>query len=180
MSLSVLLGGARSGKSSAAQALAHALGRPVTYIATATPGDEEMAERIDRHRRERPAEWATVEEPLQLGDALAQVADGDTVLIDCLTLWLSNMMGAGDSEPTILTAAAKTAALAARRQGATIAVTNEVGLGIVPANPLAREFRDLAGRVNRVWVEHSDRTGLVIAGRIMPLVESSDWKESSQ
>lgn len=180
MSLTVLLGGARSGKSSAGQALAASLGRPVTYIATATAGDEEMAERIERHRRERPAGWATVEEAIQLGDALAQIADTDTVLIDCLTLWLNNMMGAGETEQTILAAAATTAGFAAARPGETIAIANEVGLGIVPANPLAREFRDLAGRVNRAWVEHSERAGFVIAGRIMPLLESSDWKETNQ
>lgn len=180
MPLTVLLGGARSGKSSAAQSLAVAIGRSVTYLATATPGDDEMAERIARHRDERPAEWTTLEEPIRLQDALTGITDADTVIVDCLTLWLSNMMGSGATEPTILSEAAAAAAMAAGRQGETIAVTNEVGLGIVPPNPLGRQFRDLAGRVNRIWVEHSNRTGFVIAGRIMPLLDISDWKETHQ
>jgi adenosylcobinamide kinase/adenosylcobinamide-phosphate guanylyltransferase len=177
MALTVLLGGARSGKSSAAQSLAHALNRPVTYVATATPGDGEMAERIDRHRSERPALWTTIEEPLQLRAVVAEVAEGESIIIDCLTLWLTNMMAQDKSEPDILAEARAAAALAADRPGATIAVTNEVGLGLVPPNPLGRQFRDLAGRVNRVWVDHSSRTGFVVAGRVLPLVELSDWKD---
>jgi adenosyl cobinamide kinase/adenosyl cobinamide phosphate guanylyltransferase len=180
MALTVLLGGARSGKSSAAQWLADAVHRRVVYIATATAGDNEMAERINRHRSERPADWTTIEEPTQLDAAIGSVSDGETIIIDCLTLWLTNMMGAGETESIILASAEATAANAARRSGETIAVTNEVGLGLVPPNPMAREFRDIAGRVNRLWVRHSHRAGFVVAGRILRLEELSDWKEARQ
>jgi adenosyl cobinamide kinase/adenosyl cobinamide phosphate guanylyltransferase len=176
MSLTVLLGGARSGKSTAAQSLAVETMRPTTYLATATAGDEEMAERISRHRRGRPQGWTTIEEPVLLQHALEKISDQDTVIIDCLTLWLSNVMGAGTPESAVLEDATATAAFAAARQGETIAVTNEVGLGLVPPNPLGRQFRDLAGRVNRVWVDHSARSGFVVAGRILPLLEISDWE----
>ena len=179
MALTVLVGGARSGKSSAAQSLATALDRPVTYLATATAGDDEMAERIDHHRRERPAEWTTVEEPLLIENALATIDDGYTVIIDCLTLWLNNMMGSGATEPAILAATAAAAAAAVERRGSTIVVTNEVGLGIVPPTPMGRRYRDLAGRVNRLWVDHSDRAGFVVAGRILALQELSDWGNST-
>jgi adenosyl cobinamide kinase/adenosyl cobinamide phosphate guanylyltransferase len=178
MAMTVLLGGVRSGKSSAAQSLAQATGRPVTYLATATPGDDEMAERIHHHRNERPSHWTTLEVPIELGEALAEIADSDTVIIDCLTLWLSNMMGDAIAAADITFAATTAAGYAADRAGETIVVTNEVGLGLVPPNPLGREFRDLAGRINRVWVDRSAKAGFVIAGRILPLVEFSDWKES--
>jgi len=180
MALTVLLGGARSGKSTAAQTLANDLDHPVTYLATATPGDDEMAERIDRHRSERPPSWTTVEEPIDLVVALRGVAPGATVIVDCLTLWLTNLMGAGMDDADILATASAAAAIAAQRHGATIAVTNEVGLGLVPPNPLGRQFRDLAGRVNRLWADQAARTGFVVAGRILPLVELSDWKETTQ
>ena len=136
-----------------------------------------MAERIDRHRSERPSSWTTVEEPLDLAAALRGVAPGDTVIVDCLTLWLTNMMGEGLAEDEIIATATVTATAAAERPGETIVVTNEVGLGLVPPNPLGRQFRDLAGRINRLWADHSDRTGFVVAGRILPLVEISNWKE---
>ena len=177
MTLTVLVGGARSGKSSEAQALASELDRPVTYLATAAPGDDEMAARIARHRHERPPQWTTLEEPIKLRDAIAGIAEGDTVIVDCLTLWLSNMMGEHESTPDILAEATAAAVTASKRSGETIAVTNEVGLGIVPATPMGRRFRDVAGLVNRVWVEHANRAGFVIAGRILPLLELSDWKE---
>ncbi|MDJ0924160.1 MAG: bifunctional adenosylcobinamide kinase/adenosylcobinamide-phosphate guanylyltransferase [Acidimicrobiia bacterium] len=177
MALTVLIGGARSGKSATASALAHQIGRPVTYIATATAGDDEMAERIDRHRTERPAGWVTIEEPTRLEARLAGIDEHDTIIIDCLTLWLTNMMGTGADEPDILKAARAIASAAAGRRGETIAVTNEVGLGLVPPNPLGRQFRDLAGRVNRCFVDESHRTCLVVAGRVLPLLELSDWED---
>ncbi len=179
MALTVLLGGARSGKSAAAQSMAEAFKKPVTYVATATAGDDEMSERIARHRSERATAWTTIEEPIQVGDTLRGIAVGNTVIIDCLTLWLTNMMGQGEDEANILRTAEAASLIAAGREGETIAVSNEVGLGLVPPNPLGRQFRDLAGRVNRVWVNHSSRTGFVVAGRILPLVELSDWKDTN-
>jgi adenosyl cobinamide kinase/adenosyl cobinamide phosphate guanylyltransferase len=121
-----------------------------------------MAQRIDAHRRERPIEWTTIEEPLELRVALAAAPAGSTVIVDCLSLWVANLLEHG-REPDDL------APLAAERMGLTIAVTNEVGLGIVPANELARRFRDVLGRVNAAWVDASDEAFLCIAGRTIAL-----------
>jgi adenosylcobinamide kinase / adenosylcobinamide-phosphate guanylyltransferase len=173
MSLVVLLGGARSGKSTLALELATGAGTAVTFVATAEALDDEMAARIARHRAERPAGWASVEEPLELGRALAGVEPGSTCIVDCLTLWVSNMLLRGDAEQAIVDAAATCAREAAAREGLTIAVSNEVGLGIVPATPLGRTYRDVLGAVNKAWVAAADWAGLVVAGRILRL-ESQD------
>ncbi len=165
MALTVLLGGARSGKSSLAIELATAAGGPVTFVATGEPLDNEMAERIERHRAERPADWVTVEEPYALADALAGVDPGDTVVVDCLTLWVANALERADEPARILETAAGTARAAADRPGLTIAISNEVGLGIVPMTELGRAYRDLLGSVNRVWVDASERALFVVAGR---------------
>lgn len=165
MSLTLLLGGARSGKSSLAVDLASRSGGPVTFIATATAGDEEMAARIAAHRGERPGDWTTVEEPLDLREAL-EAAEG-TVVVDCLSLWVANLLEA-DMEID-----AEAAAVAAGR-GSTIAVSNEVGLGIVPATPLGRRYRDVLGRVNAEWADAAETTLLVVAGRALPL--ASPWE----
>jgi len=154
VTLVVYVGGARSGKSTLAVERAHAEGGPVTFIATGEAGDEEMAERIARHKSERPAGWTTIEEPIDVAGALASVADTDTVIVDCLSLWIAN---GGDG------------ALPAPRGGLTIAVTNEVGLGIVPVNALARAYRDDLGRVNAAWVAASDEAYFVVAGRTLRL-----------
>ena len=158
MTLVVYVGGARSGKSRLAVERATAEGAPVVFVATGEAGDEEMAERIARHRAERPAEWETVEEPLALERALREAPSDATVLVDCLSLWVAN--GGGDA--AALDAAAARAAL-------TIAVTNEVGLGIVPANALARDYRDTLGRVNAAWVAAADEAYFVVAGRTLRL-----------
>ncbi|HEX3392524.1 MAG TPA: bifunctional adenosylcobinamide kinase/adenosylcobinamide-phosphate guanylyltransferase, partial [Solirubrobacteraceae bacterium] len=169
MALSVLLGGARSGKSTLAIRCADAYDGPVCFIATATAGDEEMAARIARHRVERPAAWRTVEEPLELEAALARV-DGDAlVIIDCLTLWVSNQLAAGIGDGEIAEHAARAAAAAAERAAPVIAVSNEVGQGIVPADPLVRRFRDVHGRVNATWVARAAQASLVVAGALLGL-----------
>jgi adenosyl cobinamide kinase/adenosyl cobinamide phosphate guanylyltransferase len=160
VTLVVLLGGARSGKSGRAVALASEAGAPVTFVATGEGRDEEMAARIEAHRRERPTGWTTVEEPLELGSVL-DAAEG-TVIVDCLSLWVANLLQRG-REPEDL------AAVAASRPGLTIAVSNEVGLGIVPANELARRYRDVLGRVNAAWVAASDEAFFCVAGRTIPL-----------
>lgn len=164
MSLVLYVGGARSGKSRLAVVHAQDEGAPVTFVATGEPGDEEMAERIARHRDERPPAWTTVEEPLELADALAGVPPGETVVVDCLSLWVANL-----GERDVEAPAAEAAALAARRDGLTVAVTNEVGQGIVPANALARTYRDRLGRVNQLWAEAADEAWLVVAGRRLRL-----------
>jgi adenosyl cobinamide kinase/adenosyl cobinamide phosphate guanylyltransferase len=166
VTLTLLLGGARSGKSDAAVRLG---GERATLIATAVPGDDEMAERIRRHRAARPSGWVTVEEPVDLGGALAALPAPEPVVIDCLTLWIANLVEAGRTDTEIVEEGRRVAAVAASRQGATIAVSNEVGLGIVPATPLGRRYRDLLGSVNADWAAAADRTLLLVAGRALEL-----------
>lgn len=169
MSLTVLLGGARSGKSTLALRRGLAYDGPVCFIATATAGDEEMAARISRHRAERPQQWETIEEPLHLDAALARARDEALVIVDCLTLWVSNLLAAGAAGEEIDEHAARAARQAATRTAPVVAVGNEVGMGIVPADPLTRRFRDVHGRVNATWVAHASQASLVIAGASLRL-----------
>jgi adenosyl cobinamide kinase/adenosyl cobinamide phosphate guanylyltransferase len=169
MTLVVLLGGARSGKSRLAQQLAAATGSPVTVVATATAGDREMADRIAAHRAERPPDWSTVEEPLDLSGALEAVSPRDTVIVDCLTLWVANLIEGDDGAAGVLELAVRTAAVAAGRPGTTIVVSNEVGLGVVPATELGRRYRDLLGEVNGAWAGLADRAWFLVAGKALPL-----------
>lgn len=161
----LILGGARSGKSRTAERLARDLAGPggtLVYVATAEPLDAEMHARIAAHRAQRGAGWRTLDAPLEIAAAIAAEArPGAAVLVDCLTLWLSNLMHAGrdvDAETRGLVEA-----LAAAR-GPVVLVANEVGLGIVPDNALAREFRDHAGRVNQAVAAAAGRVLLVAAG----------------
>jgi adenosyl cobinamide kinase/adenosyl cobinamide phosphate guanylyltransferase len=169
MTLSVLLGGAGSGKSTLAVRCGACYDGPVCFIATATAGDQEMATRIARHRGERPATWQTVEEPLELEAALARADDDALVIVDCLTLWVSNQLAAGARGLDIAEHAAAAAQRAAARAAPVVAVSNEVGMGIVPAEALARHFRDVHGRVNATWVAHASQASLVVAGAILRL-----------
>lgn len=166
MTLVVLLGGARSGKSQLAQRLA---GESATLIATAAALDEEMAERIRRHRAERPAGWTTIEETLDLGGALAAVEPDRSVVVDCLSLWTANLLEAGWKDDAVEREAEAVAAAAAARPGTTIAVSNEVGLGVVPVSELGRRYRDVLGRVNASWADAAERALLVVAGRTLEL-----------
>jgi len=170
MSLTLLLGGARSGKSTLAVRRAAAGAAPVVFVATGEARDEEMAERIARHRAARPATWQTVEAPLGLADALRLAPETSTVIVDCLSLWVSNLLEKGLDDDEVLSAARSAAALAAARPGLTLAVSNEVGMGIVPMHhPLGRRYRDLLGRVNTEWAEAADEAVLVVAGRQLGL-----------
>ena len=176
--LVVLVGGARAGKSALAADLARRWTGPVTFIATAEAGDEEMRSRIERHRAERPAAWTIVEEPLQLRDAVVGLDDGALAVLDCLTLWVANLLERGDSEHEIVAEAVAVAAVARARAAPVLVVTNEVGLGIVPATPSGRAYRDLLGRVNSTFVEQADRAALVVAGRLLrldPPAALGDW-----
>jgi adenosyl cobinamide kinase/adenosyl cobinamide phosphate guanylyltransferase len=166
VSLVVLLGGARSGKSALAVRLA---GEAATLIATATAGDAEMEERIRRHRAERPAAWTTIEEPIDLAAALGSVGAGQAVVVDCLSLWVSNLMEAGRPDSAIEDEARAVAVAAAARGGLTVAVSNEVGLGIVPVTPAGRRYRDVLGRANASWAIAAERALLVVAGRTLEL-----------
>jgi adenosyl cobinamide kinase/adenosyl cobinamide phosphate guanylyltransferase len=167
--LVVLVGGARAGKSAVAADLGRRWEGPVAFVATADAGDEEMRLRIERHRAERPAGWRTVEEPLRLRDALVGLDDGALAVVDCLTLWVANLLERGDSEQEIVAEAEVVAAVARARVAPVVVVTNEVGLGIVPATPSGRAYRDLLGRVNSTFVEQADRAALVVAGRLLRL-----------
>ena len=161
--LTLVLGGARSGKSRYAESLMAALPPPWIYLATAEARDAEMAERIAAHRTRRGTGWRTVEEPHDVASVLA--ADKGAILIDCMTLWLSNRMLAGaDMDAEI---AALEAALDGHVRPAVL-VSNEVGFGIVPDNELARRFRDLQGRLNQRLAAQADRVVLVVAG--LPMV----------
>ncbi len=167
MALVLVTGGARSGKTALAEALAARRGAAVTFVATGEAGDEEMAARIARHRAARPAGWRTVEEPLDVAAALTGAGD-DTVVLDCLSLWLANLMAA-DAVPD-----PAVAELAARRGALTIAVTNEVGMGVVPATPLGREYRDALGVLNATWARNADHALLAVAGRALVLSDADE------
>ncbi|ARS28400.1 bifunctional adenosylcobinamide kinase/adenosylcobinamide-phosphate guanylyltransferase [Sphingomonas sp. KC8] len=157
----LVLGGARSGKSGFAQRLAEAGGGPLVYVATAQAFDAEMADRIARHRADRGPRWTTVDAPHDLPDAIAGLRGGGVMLADCLTLWLSNrMLADADMEMEI----AALAAAIGQADGHVILVSNEVGSGIVPETPMGRLFRDHAGRANQAVAAVADRVALVIAG----------------
>lgn len=164
--LVLVLGGARSGKSRHAEALCARSGLEPVYLATATAGDAEMAARIERHRRERGAGWTTVEEPLELAAALARWRSPQRiVLVECLTLWLSNLMGA--ERPVEPAVDAVLAELDSDR-GPVVLVSNEVGLGVVPMNALARRFVDDAGRLHQRLAARAEHVVLLVAG--LPVV----------
>jgi adenosylcobinamide kinase/adenosylcobinamide-phosphate guanylyltransferase len=158
----LILGGQRSGKSRFGEELVLASGRRPIYIATATAGDDEMAERIGHHRARRSPLWTIIEEPLDLPEAVRRAATPDSaVLVDCLTLWLSNLIGAGrdaDAASRELTVVLGEAA------GTVALVSNEVGSGIIPDNPLARQFADAQGRLNQAVARAVGRVVLMVAG----------------
>ena len=159
--LTLVLGGARSGKSRYAESLLNALPPPRIYIATAQPLDDEMIARIATHRERRDGDWHTLEAPDDLVAPLAAVPMYAAMLIDCMTLWLSNRMLADadiDAEIVSLENAL------ARRNGVTVLVSNEVGSGVIPENALARQFRDLQGRLNQRLAARADRVVLLVAG----------------
>lgn len=169
MGLTVLLGGARSGKSALATTLASGTDLPVVVVVTAEARDEEMTERIGRHRAARPAAWTTVEEPLDLASALHGVTPEAFVVLDCLSLWVSNAMEAGWHDERILAEALEVAAGLAERVAPAVVVSNEVGLGIVPMNALARRYRDTLGRVNATFVGEAGHAYFVVAGKALAL-----------
>jgi adenosylcobinamide kinase/adenosylcobinamide-phosphate guanylyltransferase len=160
------LGGARSGKSRYAETLVEGAASAGTYCATAEPGDAEMTARIAAHRARRGAFWRTVEAPLALAETIGAEAQAERpLLVDCLTLWLSNLMGAGrivEHEAETLCAALRAA------RGPVVLVANEVGMGLVPQTPLGREFRDAAGWLNQEIAALADRVVFVAAG--LPLI----------
>lgn len=164
----LILGGARSGKSAFAERLAEVGGKAVTYVATARAGDAEMCARIAHHRARRPSHWRLSEEPLALADVLRREADaGRLLLVDCLTLWLSNLLADADPERF---ARERQALLDVLPQlpGDVVLVSNEVGMGIVPLGELSRRFVDEAGRLHQALARQCERVLFVAAG--LPLV----------
>lgn len=164
----LILGGARSGKSALAERLALESGLAVSYLATATAGDDEMAARIAHHRARRPPAWLVAEEPLRLASAMARLAAPQRCLIvDCLTLWLNNLLVAGDEAQFRSEREALLEALPGL-PGRILLVSNEVGLGVVPLGELSRRFCDEAGRLHQDLAQRCERVVFVAAG--LPLV----------
>jgi adenosylcobinamide kinase/adenosylcobinamide-phosphate guanylyltransferase len=162
----LVLGGTRSGKSAYAEKLATESGLAPVYVATAAAGDAEMAERIAEHRVRRGPAWRTVEEPERLEATLsAEAGGGRALVVDCLTLWLSNLMLAGADVQARTRALCETTQ---RLPGLIVFVSNEVGLGLVPENALGRRFRDAQGRLNQAVAEIADRVVFMAAG--LPLL----------
>lgn len=199
----LITGGARSGKSQFAELLAAHAKLPVIYVATAQIWDEEMALRVKKHQLQRPATWQLIEEPLNIHETLFQLKDEDgVVLLDCVTLWLTNLLLAGqvhpatpacpdgeefsldlendhdafnnELEPQILDMVKDVANLAREIRPQVIFVSNEVGQGIVPENPLARAYRDLAGRSNQILAHSADQVYMVVAGIPMEIKHSGE------
>ncbi len=171
----LITGGARSGKSSYAEAVAKKFSGSRLYIATAPVFDAEMAQRVERHQQQRKNDgWDTIEEELQLSTVIAAADHYDTILVDCLTLWINNLLYAAErekysiSEDDIAEKCRELEQVCHKFNGHIIFVINEVGLGIVPDNPLARCFRDLSGRCAQNIAKFADQVVLVACG--IPLV----------
>ena len=168
-SVSLVLGGARSGKSRYAEGLLSLHAGKRIYLATAEPGDAEMRARIEDHRHRRGTSWRTVEAPLDIAPVIAGAGD-DAILLDCLTLWLANLMSAGRD---ISKAERELRSALGDVRAPVVLVSNEVGLGIVPDNALAREFRDHAGRLNQAMAALADRVFFLAAGLPLTLKDKA-------
>lgn len=168
-----MLGGARSGKSELSSRLASAADGPVVVVVTAEARDEEMTERIRRHREARPATWTTVEVPVELAAAVRDMGLDAFVVLDCLSLWVSNAIEAELGDEQIVDEAREIASTLAKREAPAIVVSNEVGLGIVPMNALARRYRDTLGRVNATFIGEADRAYFVVGGKALALADVS-------
>lgn len=169
MALTLLTGGARSGKSARAVLMAIASGRDVTFVATARARDAEMADRIRLHQAERPSDWATIEAPLDLEPVIAGLGAESVGIIDCLSLWVSNVLERGDPAAQIEAAAELVARTCAGSVADWIVVSNEVGMGLVPMHPLGRDYRDRLGRVNATFSRHAALAQFMVAGRALTL-----------
>ncbi len=160
-----ITGGARSGKSAFAEKLAGEMAGARAYIATAQALDPEMAARIERHRKDRGKAWETYEEPLAVAELLRKLSGRYAVaLLDCLTLWLSNVIAHPDGDRTIAERSDELIDAIRDFEGAVIVVSNEVGLGIVPDNPLARKFRDIAGIMNQKMAREAEEVYFTASG----------------
>lgn len=174
--LILVLGGARSGKSAFAQQLAQQKAEAVLFIATAEAGDSEMMERVEHHRMSRPERWDTVEEPLKLVQAIEGATQHGVILVDCLTLWVSNLLQANGElnqaglEVSILDATREMLRAYEKGKATLILVSNEVGMGLVPPYPLGRNFRDILGKVNQLVSLQANQVYLMVAGLAVDLL----------
>lgn len=163
--ITFILGGARSGKSAYARELANRQKKKVAFIATCEPLDKEMRERIRLHKKNRPSNWKTFEEPLFVSKILKEITNiYEIILIDCLTLLISNLLLKGSKEGGIEKEINKILSMLKKNKNKSIIVSNEVGLGIVPDSRLGREFRDIAGRINQQVAEKSDEVFFAVSG----------------
>jgi adenosylcobinamide kinase/adenosylcobinamide-phosphate guanylyltransferase len=162
-------GGVRSGKSAFALSIAKRLGERRLFVATAEALDDEMRARIAVHARERGTSFATLEVPIELPEALALVADRDVVVIDCLTLWLANLLLRGDAQPRILSQVEALADTLRHRRFHSVMVSNEVGMGVVPESALGRAFRDLVGRAHQRIARDADELYFAAMGVMLRL-----------
>ena len=184
--ITFVTGGARSGKSAYAVELGKRSGRPVVYLATAEPIDDEMRSRIVRHRAERPTEWQTIEEPVDFARRVeTEVEPGSTVIVDCITVWLGNVLEHHDpNDETVndyaLSEVERLGRVAADQQLSLIAISNEVGTGIVPADPVTRGYRDLLGEVNQRLAVMADTVVLLVSGIPVDLRSISMRGESNR
>ncbi len=186
-----ITGGIRSGKSTLAEQIAADLGSRITYLATAQPLDEEMRQRIDRHRQRRPDDWTTVEEPIRVTEAIIKHGPGcDVIVLDCLTILLSNLLLAESAKPdrskrpdaqqAIITEVVSLAKAAKEAAAHVIIVSNEVGLTLVSDNPLGRQYQELVGRANQIIAGLADRAYLVVAGHPIELKKDSTGRIDRQ
>jgi adenosylcobinamide kinase / adenosylcobinamide-phosphate guanylyltransferase len=165
-------GGTRSGKSDFALSLARSFGSRRLFVATAQAGDDEMRERIGRHRSTRGSDFQTVEEPIAVADVFRQVQDQDVVVLDCLTLWLANLLMGGNDPETVLRRVEELAAVLAPRPLNAVIVTSEVGLGLVPETPLGRTFRDVTGLAHQRLASMADQVYFGVLGVMLRLKPS--------
>ncbi len=176
-------GGCRSGKSQMAVARAKAVSGEVCFIATCVAGDDEMKRRVENHRRNRPAGWKVIEEPVDVAGAIESVDSNayPVVIVDCLTLWVCNLMCMESkpvrSEEDIAVFTAELSEAASKFDGEVIFVTNEVGMGVIPANEMARNYADLAGRCNQIIAKGADKVIMAVSGQ--PLVLKTGTKNGT-
>ena len=168
--LSFLVGGARSGKSDLAVRAGQQWPGSVTFVATATAGDDDMADRIERHQAERPAHWELLESAMFGAADVASIGDG-LVIVDCVTLLVANLMFADRSDAEILEHVGALGNALAERDGPTLVISNEVGLGVHPETELGRSYRDVLGRANRAVAAEAQASFFVVAGKVLPLRE---------
>jgi adenosyl cobinamide kinase/adenosyl cobinamide phosphate guanylyltransferase len=166
--VTLLIGGARSGKSGLALEIARRWQKAVTFIATAEARDEEMTKRIAQHQAERDPAWTTLEAPIEVAEAISNTPEENLIIVDCLTLWVSNLFDRGIEGEAEARAHEASTALGGR-PSPSLVITNEVGSGIVPDNPAARAYRDLLGSINSIFAADSREVLLVAAGRVSPM-----------